>query len=115
MIDIQQAHFKKTTTVDGKLCAEVEIIPFGRTGNLLAYVTAIPNGGYEIVRVLQAHVDGGAAQVAPDVHQALESVAEEEFSDDTFGCDWKAKAHFLDNLLACPEVRSQLDSLNEQS
>ncbi|MCG7410152.1 hypothetical protein MH117_22310 [Paenibacillus sp. ACRRX] len=111
MMDIQQASFRRTVDHNGRMLAEVEVVPFEQNiGNVTVYVAAIPNGGFEIVQALPSQsntvtsyeADAGMAQVMSTADSSM-------FVSQDFGLDWNAKSQFLDNLLSCDEVRCDLE------
>lgn len=111
MLEIQAAHVRGVEQINGRACAEVEVIPFdSNMGSFTVYVAKVPNGGYEIVetRTYQtSNQDSGAYD--NNMGQALSASFGEEMAGIDFGAEWQAKAYFLDNLLGCAEVCNALD------
>lgn len=106
MIEIQAAHVRGIQQINGRPCAEVEVVPFeSNTGSFTVYVAKVPHGGYEIVgaRLQQTAVaDSGAFD--NNMSQVLSASFGEEMANIDFGSEWQAKSYFLDSLLGCQEV-----------
>ncbi|WP_028547063.1 hypothetical protein [Paenibacillus taiwanensis] len=111
MMDIQQASFLRTVDHNGRMLAEVEVVPYEQNiGNVTVYVAAIPNGGFEIVQALPSQANTVTSYEADAGLTQSMSVADNSmFLSQEFGLDWNAKSHFLDHLLSCDEVRCDLE------
>ncbi|MCM3339086.1 MULTISPECIES: hypothetical protein [unclassified Paenibacillus] len=112
MIEIKATKFRRPVEIDGRLCAEVGIIPADdKEIPLLAYIAPVRNGGYELVRVV--HNDASLANDWYDnnMHNAFEEVAAETFVTSDYGVNFNAKSHFLDAVLGSTEVRYAVDDL----
>lgn len=110
MIEIQQAVYRGATSLNGRMCAAVDVVPLRQeAGQLTVYVAPIQSGGYEIVQVLQANGTNATSVNNGQLTQAAEPASSELFVEHDFGMDWNAKAHFLDNLLSCGAVREELE------
>ncbi|MGZ9585211.1 hypothetical protein [Paenibacillus marinisediminis] len=111
MLEIQQAYYRGKVDLNGRVCASVEVVPLQpEYGHLIAYIAPIQSGGFEVVKITQNQGDAPEGWYTYSLSQTVIPGSSEMFVDhQAFGMDWNAQSHFLDNLLSCNEVRSELE------
>lgn len=71
-MDIVHAEVRRTTNLDGRPCAEVEVVTDDAgAANLLVYFAEAPDGGIEMVRVTENDADREIDWYDNPLHQAV--------------------------------------------
>ncbi|GAC44419.1 hypothetical protein [Paenibacillus popilliae] len=104
--------FRRPVEIDGRLCAEIGMIPADENATpVLAYIAPVRNGGYELVRAVQSDADDKTDGYDNPMHTASEEFAAEDFGTDTLGAAVNGKELLLDAALGSAEVRDAVDHL----
>lgn len=104
--------FRRPVEIDGRLCAEIGMIPADDSAApLLAYIAPVRNGGYELVRAVRNDANYETDWYDNPMHNAFEEIAAEDFGADTLGVEVSSKDMLLDAALGSAEVRDAVDHL----
>lgn len=111
MMEFRAAKFRRPVEIEGRLCAEVGLIPDDdKETPLLAYVAPVQNGGYEIVRLLRNDAHFEADWYDNNLHNAFEEVAAETFINNN-EISRSDRESIVDAVLGSSEVREAVDDL----
>lgn len=106
------AKFRRPVEIDGRLCAEIGMIPADENATpVLAYIAPVRNGGYELIRAVHNDADDKTDGYDNLMHTAFEEFAAEDFGADTLGAAVNGKELLLDAALGSAEVRDAVDHL----
>lgn len=111
MMEFKAAKFRRPVEIEGRLCAEVGLIPDDdKETPLLAYVAPVRNGGYEIVRLLRNDAHFETDWYDNNLHNAFEELAEETFiNNNEISCS--DRDSIVDAVLGSNEVREAVNDL----
>lgn len=111
-MEFKAAKFRRPVEIEGRLCAEVGLIPDDdKETPLLAYVAPVRNGGYEIVRLLRNDAHYEADWYDNNLHNAFEEIASEKFITANNEISCSDRDSIVDAVLGSAEVRAAVDEL----